>query len=162
MKEVKKKIELKRQEKIEIMLKTTADKSLQEKRKKEINEHHIQMSVKLFKLALANQSNALSKLDEQHTAKLEEIKEKEKEYQQEAQNEYEAKLDALPQVVVELSESIITTKFTLEPGRPQDQGKDVVESKTNELPPTNGMMVNPPGSSTAEAEDSVEVLIAEL
>ncbi|XP_038638637.1 1-phosphatidylinositol 4,5-bisphosphate phosphodiesterase beta-2-like isoform X2 [Scyliorhinus canicula] len=162
MKDVKKKIELKRQEKIETMLKNTADKSLQEKRKKEINEHHIQMSVKLFKLALANQSNALSKLDEQHTAKLEEIKEKEKEYQQEAQNEYEAKLDALPQVVVELSESIITTKFTLEPGRPQDQGKDVVESKTNELPPANGMMVNPSGSATDEAEDGVEVLIAEL
>ncbi|XP_078089381.1 1-phosphatidylinositol 4,5-bisphosphate phosphodiesterase beta-2-like [Mustelus asterias] len=162
MKEVKKKIELKRQEKIETMLKTTTDKSLQEKRKKEINEHHIQMSVKLFKLALANQSNAEGKLQEQHSVKLEEIKEKEKEYQREAQNEYEAKMSALPQVVVELSNSITTTKFTLESERAQNQGKDVVESKANELPPTNGMMENPPCSESKEDEGGLETLIAEL
>ncbi|GCC38796.1 hypothetical protein chiPu_0023234, partial [Chiloscyllium punctatum] len=37
------------------------------------------MSVKLFKLAYVNQTNLESKLEEKYSAKLEEIKEKEKE-----------------------------------------------------------------------------------
>ncbi|XP_067894492.1 1-phosphatidylinositol 4,5-bisphosphate phosphodiesterase beta-2-like [Heterodontus francisci] len=162
MKEVKKRIELKRQEKIEIMLKNTSDKTVQERRKKEVNDHHIQMSVKLFKLALENQSNLESKLEEKQSANLEEIKEKEKEYQQEAQNEYEAKMRALPQVVVELSKSIIATKFTLELEGLRDEGKDMAESKAHEQPPNNEMTENPSHSENNEPEDGLDDLTAEL
>ncbi|XP_043554255.1 1-phosphatidylinositol 4,5-bisphosphate phosphodiesterase beta-2-like isoform X1 [Chiloscyllium plagiosum] len=160
MKEMKKKIELKRQEKIENMLKSTVDKSIQEKRKKEINEHHIQMSVKLFKLAYVNQTNLESKLEEKYSAKLEEIKEKEKEYQQEVHDEYEAKMTALPQLVEELSKLIITSKFTPELERMQSQEKDVEESKALEpLPPTTE---NTSESIANEDEDGPEYLIAVL
>ncbi|XP_067847250.1 1-phosphatidylinositol 4,5-bisphosphate phosphodiesterase beta-2-like isoform X2 [Heptranchias perlo] len=164
LKEAKKKMELKRQEKIETMLKNTVDRAVQERRKKEINEHHIQESVQVFKLVLENQSNLESKLEEKHAANLEEMKEKEKEYQQEAQNEYEAKMTALPQEVVELSKSIISTKFTLELEALRDGGKDLAESKANEPRPplTNTTAENQPHSATNEPTDGLEDLTAEL
>ncbi|XP_051871492.1 1-phosphatidylinositol 4,5-bisphosphate phosphodiesterase beta-2-like [Pristis pectinata] len=158
MKEVKKKLEQKRQEKIETMLKTTADKIVRERRKKEITEHHIQVSVKEFKLTLMHQSKLESKLQEKHAADFEEIKEKEKEYQLEAQNEYEAKMKALPQVISELIKSTLNTKFTQELERLQCEGKDLPETKACELSSTlpDEMTENPVPGVTQQPEDDLQ------
>ncbi|XP_078263180.1 1-phosphatidylinositol 4,5-bisphosphate phosphodiesterase beta-2-like [Rhinoraja longicauda] len=136
MKEVKRKLELKRQEKIETLIKTTADKIVRDRRKKEIIEHHIQVSVKEFKLTLMNQSKNENKLQEKHAADFEEIKEKERQYQLEAQNEYEAKMKALPHETLELIKSILNTKFIHEPERLVYEGKDLAETKPCESSPT--------------------------
>ncbi|XP_072896495.1 1-phosphatidylinositol 4,5-bisphosphate phosphodiesterase beta-2-like [Hemitrygon akajei] len=134
MKEVKKRLEQKRQEKIEAMLKSTADRITRDRRKKEIAEHHIQVSVKEFKQTLMNQSKLEDKLQEKHAADFEQIKEKEKEYHQEVQNECEAKLKALPQ---EISELILNTKFTQELEKLHCEGAvcSPTETRTCELSP---------------------------
>uniref|UniRef100_UPI00398E57B4 1-phosphatidylinositol 4,5-bisphosphate phosphodiesterase beta-2-like n=1 Tax=Pristiophorus japonicus TaxID=55135 RepID=UPI00398E57B4 len=161
MKEVKKKMELKRQDKIENMLKSTVEKTIQERRKKEINEHHIQTSVKYFKLVLENQSSLERNLEEKQAANLEEIKEKEKEYQQEAQNEYEAKMKALPQEMVELSKSIMAAKFIPELEGLQSEGKDPAEPRAHDPPPTEELE-NLLLSATAKPEDDLEDLYSKL
>ncbi|XP_069771600.1 1-phosphatidylinositol 4,5-bisphosphate phosphodiesterase beta-2-like [Narcine bancroftii] len=158
MKEVKKKFDLKQQEKIEKMLKTTADKIVRERRKKEIIEHHIQASVKEFKLTLMNQSKLESKLREKHTADFTEIREKEKEYQLKAQNEYEVKMKALPHDVSELIKSILNTKLSLELETLLCEGKDLGESKAYESPQklTDVMKEDPVLGATQQPKDEPE------
>ncbi|XP_062894034.1 1-phosphatidylinositol 4,5-bisphosphate phosphodiesterase beta-2-like [Mobula hypostoma] len=157
MKEVKKRLEQKRQEKIEVMMKSTADRIVRERRKKEIAEHHIQVSVKEFKQTLMNQSKLESKLQEKHAADFEEIKEKEKEYQLEAQNEYEAKMKALPQ---EISELILNTKFTQEREKLHCEGAVCTPTETRvcELSPTlpDEVTEDPVPGLTQQAMDGLQ------
>ncbi|XP_055497031.1 1-phosphatidylinositol 4,5-bisphosphate phosphodiesterase beta-2-like [Leucoraja erinacea] len=136
MKELKRKLELKRLEKIETMIKTTADKIVRDRRKKEIIELHIQVSVKEFKLALMSQSKNESKLQEKHAGDFEEINEKEKQYQLEAQDEYEANMKALPHEVLELIKSMLNTKFTDDPERVVYEGKDLAGTAPCDSSPT--------------------------
>ncbi|GCC20327.1 hypothetical protein chiPu_0018886 [Chiloscyllium punctatum] len=144
MKEMKKKIELKRQEKIENMLKSTVDKSIQEKKTyvKKANILLAEASLKTFTVWYS-----ISYIVPVQ-------------YQQEVQDEYEAKMTALPQLVEELSKLIITSKFTPELERMQSQEKDVEESKALEpLPPTTESTSE---SIANEDEDGPEYLIAVL
>eukprot|EP00062_Callorhinchus_milii_P020968 gi/632977199/ref/XP_007905216.1/ PREDICTED: 1-phosphatidylinositol 4,5-bisphosphate phosphodiesterase beta-2 [Callorhinchus milii] len=114
IKDLKRRMELKRQEKLENMLRSTSDKLNQERLKKEINNHHIQDVVPVLTMLAENQSSLQKKLEDMHAANLEQLRETEKQYQEEVQSEYETKLLTLPQEVQQTTTTIISACFPCE------------------------------------------------
>ncbi|XP_006831966.1 PREDICTED: 1-phosphatidylinositol 4,5-bisphosphate phosphodiesterase beta-2 [Chrysochloris asiatica] len=100
-KEMKKKLEAKRLERIQAMIKVTSDKMAQERLKREINNSHIQEVVQVIKQMTETLERQQKKLEEKQTACLEQIQEMEKQFQQEALAEYEARMKGLEAEVKE-------------------------------------------------------------
>ncbi|XP_062946273.1 1-phosphatidylinositol 4,5-bisphosphate phosphodiesterase beta-2 isoform X1 [Cynocephalus volans] len=94
-KEMKKKLEAKRLERIQAMTKATTDKMAHERLKREINNSHIQEVVQIIKQMTENLERHQEKLEEKQAACLEQIREMEKQFQQEALAEYEARMKGL-------------------------------------------------------------------
>ncbi|KAB1277972.1 1-phosphatidylinositol 4; 5-bisphosphate phosphodiesterase beta-2 [Camelus dromedarius] len=116
-KEVKKRLEAKRLERIQAMIKVTTDKMAQERLKREINNSHIQEVVQVIKQNLERHQE---KLEEKQAACLEQIREMEKQFQQEALAEYEARMKGLEVDVKELVKASLRACFpSAEEGKPE-------------------------------------------
>ncbi|XP_032759819.1 1-phosphatidylinositol 4,5-bisphosphate phosphodiesterase beta-2 [Rattus rattus] len=100
-KEMKKKLEAKRLERIQAMTKVTTDKVAQERLKREINNSHIQEVVQAVKQMTETLERHQEKLEEKQTACLEQIQAMEKQFQEKALAEYEAKMKGLEAEVKE-------------------------------------------------------------
>lgn len=88
-------------ERIQAMVKVTSDKMAQERLKREINNSHIQEVVQVIKQMTENLERHQEKLEEKQAACLEQIREMEKQFQQEALAEYEARMKGLEAEVKE-------------------------------------------------------------
>ncbi|XP_076983558.1 1-phosphatidylinositol 4,5-bisphosphate phosphodiesterase beta-2 isoform X2 [Tamandua tetradactyla] len=104
-KEMKKKLEAKRLERIQAMIKATPDKMAQERLKREINSSHIQEVVQIIKQMTETLEKHQEKLEEKQVACLEQIREMEKQFRQEALAVYEGKMKGLE---AEVKESVRT------------------------------------------------------
>ncbi|KAL2790373.1 1-phosphatidylinositol 4,5-bisphosphate phosphodiesterase beta-2 isoform 2 [Daubentonia madagascariensis] len=113
-KEMKKKLEAKRLERIQAMTKVTTDKMAQERLKREINNSHIQEVVQVIKQMTENLERHQEKLEEKQVACLEQIREMEKQFQQEALAEYEARMKGLEAEVKESVRACLRTCFSSE------------------------------------------------
>ncbi|XP_059228489.1 1-phosphatidylinositol 4,5-bisphosphate phosphodiesterase beta-2 isoform X1 [Mustela nigripes] len=100
-KEMKKKLEAKRLERIQAMVKVTPDKMAQERLKREINNSHIQEVVQVIKQMTENLEKHQEKLEEKQAACLEQIREMEKQFQQEVLAEYKVRMKGLEAEVKE-------------------------------------------------------------
>ncbi|XP_047594344.1 1-phosphatidylinositol 4,5-bisphosphate phosphodiesterase beta-2 isoform X4 [Lutra lutra] len=100
-KEMKKKLEAKRLERIQAMVKVTPDKMAQERLKREINNSHIQEVVQVIKQMTENLEKHQEKLEEKQAACLEQIRGMEKQFQQEVLAEYEVRMKGLEAEVKE-------------------------------------------------------------
>ncbi|XP_075860357.1 1-phosphatidylinositol 4,5-bisphosphate phosphodiesterase beta-2 isoform X1 [Microcebus murinus] len=113
-KEMKKKLEAKRLERIQAMTKITTDKMAQERLKREINNSHIQEVVQVIKQMTETLERHQEKLEEKQMACLEQIRELEKQFQQEALAEYEARMKGLEAEVKESVRACLRTCFPSE------------------------------------------------
>ncbi|XP_023370084.1 1-phosphatidylinositol 4,5-bisphosphate phosphodiesterase beta-2 isoform X1 [Otolemur garnettii] len=113
-KEMKKKLEAKRLERIQAMTKATTDKMAQERLKREINNSHIQEVVQVIKQMTENLERHQEKLEEKQVACLEQIREMEKQFHQEALAEYEARMKGLEAEVKESVKACLRTCFPSE------------------------------------------------
>ncbi|XP_030415317.1 1-phosphatidylinositol 4,5-bisphosphate phosphodiesterase beta-2 isoform X6 [Gopherus evgoodei] len=113
-KEIKKKLEAKRLDRIQAMTKSTIDKTAQERLKREINNSHIQEVVQMVKLMTEKMTKYLEKLEEKQAGCLEQIKEKESQLQKEALAEYEEKMKILSMEVQDLVRNCVKVCFPLE------------------------------------------------
>nr|XP_055219346.1 1-phosphatidylinositol 4,5-bisphosphate phosphodiesterase beta-2 isoform X9 [Gorilla gorilla gorilla] len=113
-KEMKKKLETKRLERIQGMTKVTTDKMAQERLKREINNSHIQEVVQVIKQMTENLKRHQEKLEEKQAACLEQIREMEKQFQKEALAEYEARMKGLEAEVKEVVRVYLRTCFPSE------------------------------------------------
>ncbi|KAM6134282.1 1-phosphatidylinositol 4,5-bisphosphate phosphodiesterase beta-2 [Phoenicopterus ruber ruber] len=118
IKDIKKKLEAKRVERIQTMMRNTSDKAAQERLKKEINNSHIQEVVQTIKLVTEKTARYQQKLEEKQADNLRTIKEKESQLQQEALAEYEEKLKSLNKEVQEMVKNYTKAGF---PGEPETQ-----------------------------------------
>ncbi|KAG9480994.1 hypothetical protein GDO78_010317, partial [Eleutherodactylus coqui] len=94
-KQMKKKLEMKRMERLEAMSKNTMDKVALERLKKEINNSHIQEVVQVLQMVSDKWSNQQQKLEEKQTEGLQAIKEKGEQMQKDLQQEYLEKVKSL-------------------------------------------------------------------
>uniref|UniRef100_A0A452DUY7 1-phosphatidylinositol 4,5-bisphosphate phosphodiesterase n=1 Tax=Capra hircus TaxID=9925 RepID=A0A452DUY7_CAPHI len=117
-KEMKKKLEAKRLERIQAMMKVTTDKMAQERLKREINNSHIQEVVQVINQMKENLERHQEKLEEKQAACLEQIQEMEKQFQQEAMAEYEVKMKGLE---MEVKESVRTCLRACFPSEEEDK-----------------------------------------
>ncbi|XP_064019631.1 1-phosphatidylinositol 4,5-bisphosphate phosphodiesterase beta-2 isoform X2 [Pogoniulus pusillus] len=164
IKDIRKKLEAKRVERIQTMIRNTSDKAAQERLKKEINNSHIQEVVQTIQLVKEKTERYQQKLEEKQADNLRAIKEKESQLQQEALAEYEEKLKSLNMEVREMVKNYAKAGF---PGVPQTQEEEVqrlpereqgsAEQQKEKAPAAEvsrlkGAMAEPPG-----AEPDVEI-----
>ncbi|XP_055219346.2 1-phosphatidylinositol 4,5-bisphosphate phosphodiesterase beta-2 isoform X8 [Gorilla gorilla gorilla] len=123
-KEMKKKLETKRLERIQGMTKVTTDKMAQERLKREINNSHIQEVVQVIKQMTENLKRHQEKLEEKQAACLEQIREMEKQFQKEALAEYEARMKGLEAEVKEVVRVYLRTCF---PSKAKDKPERACE-----------------------------------
>ncbi|NWX76399.1 PLCB2 phosphodiesterase, partial [Alca torda] len=168
IKDIKKKLEAKRVDRIQTMMRNTSDKAAQERLKKEINNSHIQDVVQTIKLVTEKTARYQQKLEEKQADNLRTIKEKESQLQQEALAEYEEKLRSLNMEVQEMVKNYAKAGF---PGEPETQKEAVqsvpegeqgsaeqLEEKTPvaEVPRLTTALPEPPGAETdVEIEESI-------
>ncbi|KAM8783939.1 1-phosphatidylinositol 4,5-bisphosphate phosphodiesterase beta-2 isoform 3-T3 [Rhynchonycteris naso] len=130
-KEMKKKLEAKRLERIQAMIKITTDKMAQQRLKREINNSHIQEVVQVIQQMKESLERYRKKLEEKQAACLEQIREMEKQFQQEALTEYEARMKGLEAVVKESVRTCLRTCFPSEaedkPERPCGASRELCE-----------------------------------
>ncbi|NXL62040.1 PLCB2 phosphodiesterase, partial [Chordeiles acutipennis] len=124
IKDIKKKMEAKRVERIQTMMRNTSDKAAQERLKKEINNSHIQEVVQTIQRVTEKTARYQQKLEEKQADNLRIIKEKESQLQQEALAEYEEKLKNLNMEVQEMVKNYVKAGF---PGEPETQ-REAVQS----------------------------------
>ncbi|NWS44323.1 PLCB2 phosphodiesterase, partial [Probosciger aterrimus] len=129
IKDIKKRLEAKRVERIQAMMRNTSDKAAQERLKKEINNSHIQEVVQTIKLVTEKTARYQQKLEEKQADNLRTIKEKASQLQQEAQAEYEEKLKSLNMEVQEMVKSYVKAGFPGEPETPKEPGHSVPEGE---------------------------------
>ncbi|XP_053922696.1 1-phosphatidylinositol 4,5-bisphosphate phosphodiesterase beta-2 isoform X2 [Cuculus canorus] len=168
IKDIKKKLEAKRVDRIQAVMRSTSNKAAQERLKKEINNSHIQEVVQTIKLVTEKTDRYQQKLEEKQAENLRAIKEKESQLQQEALVEYEEKLKRLSMEVQEMVKNYARGSF---PGEPEAQ-KDAVQSiPEGEQGPTDQLeekilvaevsrltftVPGPPGAETdVEIEESI-------
>uniref|UniRef100_G1PB22 1-phosphatidylinositol 4,5-bisphosphate phosphodiesterase n=2 Tax=Myotis TaxID=9434 RepID=G1PB22_MYOLU len=137
-KEMKKKLEAKRLERIQAMVKVTADKMAQERLKKEINNSHIQEVVQVINQMTESLERHQEKLEEKQAACLEQIRELEKQLQQEVLAEYEARMKGLE---TEVKESVRTCLRTYFPAEAEDKPERSCEA-SRELCEQDSLTVN--------------------
>ncbi|XP_072193486.1 1-phosphatidylinositol 4,5-bisphosphate phosphodiesterase beta-2 [Excalfactoria chinensis] len=111
IKDIKKKLEAKRLDRIQVMMRSTSDKAAQERLKKEINSSHIQEVVQTIKLLTEKAARYQQKLEEKQAENLRAIQEKEGQLQQEAAAEYEVKLKSLTVEVQEMVKNYVKEVF---------------------------------------------------
>ncbi|XP_019500399.1 PREDICTED: LOW QUALITY PROTEIN: 1-phosphatidylinositol 4,5-bisphosphate phosphodiesterase beta-2 [Hipposideros armiger] len=124
-KEMKKKLEAKRLERIQAMIKVTTDKMAQERLKREINNSHIQEVVQVIKQMTESLERHQEKLEEKQAACLEQIREMEKQFQQEALTEYEVRMKGLE---AEVKESVRTCLRACFPSEAEDKPERTCEA----------------------------------
>ncbi|XP_059560905.1 1-phosphatidylinositol 4,5-bisphosphate phosphodiesterase beta-2 [Myotis daubentonii] len=137
-KEMKKKLEAKRLERIQAMVKVTADKMAQERLKKEINNSHIQEVVQAINQMTESLERHQEKLEEKQAACLEQIRELEKQLQQEVLAEYEARMKGLE---TEVKESVRTCLRAYFPAEAEDKPERSCEA-SRELCEQDSLTVN--------------------
>nr|XP_017523223.2 1-phosphatidylinositol 4,5-bisphosphate phosphodiesterase beta-2 isoform X3 [Manis javanica] len=126
-KEMKKKLEAKRLERIQAMIKVTTDKMAQERLKREINNSHIQEVVQVIKQMTGNLEKHQERLEEKQAACLEQIREMEKQFQQEALTEYEARMKVLEGEVKESVRACFPSEAKDKPERPSGASRELCE-----------------------------------
>ncbi|KAF7464016.1 1-phosphatidylinositol 4,5-bisphosphate phosphodiesterase beta-2 isoform X1 [Marmota monax] len=124
-KEMKKKLEAKRLERIQAMTKASSDKMAQERLKREINNSHIQEVVQTIKQMTDTLERHQEKLEEKQAACLEQIQDMEKRFQQEALAEYEARMKGLE---AEVKESVRACLRACVPSEAEDKPERVCEA----------------------------------
>uniref|UniRef100_A0A8D2B249 1-phosphatidylinositol 4,5-bisphosphate phosphodiesterase n=1 Tax=Sciurus vulgaris TaxID=55149 RepID=A0A8D2B249_SCIVU len=124
-KEMKKKLEAKRLERIQAMTKVASDKMAQERMKREINNSHIQEVVQAIKQMTDTLERHQEKLEEKQAACLEQIQDMEKRFQQEALAEYEARMKGLE---AEVKESVRACLRACIPSEAEDKPERACEA----------------------------------
>ncbi|KYO28337.1 1-phosphatidylinositol 4,5-bisphosphate phosphodiesterase beta-2 [Alligator mississippiensis] len=115
IKEMKKKLEAKRLDRVQTKIRSTSDKAAQERLKKEINNSHIQEVVQIIKLMTGKAAVLQQKLEKKQADCLQKIKEKESQLQQEALAEYKEKMKTLNMEVQDMVKNCLKVCFPLEP-----------------------------------------------
>ncbi|NXU49621.1 PLCB2 phosphodiesterase, partial [Turnix velox] len=167
IKDIKKKLEAKRVERIQAMMRNTSDKAAQERLKKEINNSHIQEVVQTIKLVTEKTARYQQKLEEKQADNLRTIKEKESQLQQEALAEYKEKLRRLSLEVQELVKNYTKTGLPKEPETQMETGQSIPgrqqgsaeqlkdQSSTAEVSGLRAPLLEPLGAETdGEIEES--------
>ncbi|NXS84252.1 PLCB2 phosphodiesterase, partial [Erpornis zantholeuca] len=129
IKDIKKRMEAKRMERVQAMLKNTSDKAAQERLKKEINNSHIQEVVQTVKRVTEKTGRFQQKLEEKQAASLQSIKERESQLQQQVQVEYEEKLRTLNMEVQEMVKNYTKASFPGEPQTGKEAGRSIPEGE---------------------------------
>ncbi|NXF33480.1 PLCB2 phosphodiesterase, partial [Nyctibius bracteatus] len=129
IKDIKKKLEAKRVDRIQTMMRNTSDKAAQERLKKEINNAHIQEVVQTIQLVTEKTARCQQKLEEKQADNLRTIKEKESQLQREALAEYEEKLKSLAMEVQEMVKNYTKAGFPGEPEPLKEAGQSVPEGQ---------------------------------
>lgn len=146
IKDVKKKLEAKRLERIQVMMRSTNDKAAQERLKKEINNSHIQEVVQTIKLLTEKTARYQQKLEEKQAENLRAIQEKEGQLQQEAAAEYEEKLRGLTVEVQEMVKNCVKEVF---PDGPEIQKEAVLSIPVEEQSSTKQLEEKIPGAEVS-------------
>uniref|UniRef100_A0A8B9GC98 1-phosphatidylinositol 4,5-bisphosphate phosphodiesterase n=1 Tax=Amazona collaria TaxID=241587 RepID=A0A8B9GC98_9PSIT len=134
IKDIKKRLEAKRVERIQTMMRNTSDKAAQERLKKEINNSHIQEVVQTIKLVTEKTARYQQKLEEKQADNLRTIKEKASQLQQQAQAEYEEKLKSLNTEVQEMVKNYAKAGFPGEQETPKEPVQSVPEGEHGSTP----------------------------
>ncbi|XP_075699613.1 1-phosphatidylinositol 4,5-bisphosphate phosphodiesterase beta-2 [Rhinoderma darwinii] len=113
-KQMKKKLEMKRTERLEAMSKNTMDKAAQERLKKEINNSHIQEVVQVLQMVNDKWSNQQQKLEEKQNEGLQTIKDKGEQTQKDLRKEYQEKLKSLELEIPDLVHDCMVPCFPSE------------------------------------------------
>ncbi|XP_052551315.1 1-phosphatidylinositol 4,5-bisphosphate phosphodiesterase beta-2 isoform X1 [Tympanuchus pallidicinctus] len=143
IKDIKKKLEVKRVDRIQVMMKSTSDKAAQERLKKEINNSHIQEVVQTIKLLTEKTARYQQRLEEKQAENLRAIQEKEGQLQQEALAEYEEKLKTL---TVEVQETVKNYVKEIFPDGPKIQEEAVLSIPVEEQGSTKQLEEKVPGA----------------
>ncbi|NWW59536.1 PLCB2 phosphodiesterase, partial [Ifrita kowaldi] len=136
IKDIKKRMEAKRMERVQAMLRNTSDKAAQERLKKEINNSHIQEVVQTVKRVTEKTGRFQQKLEEKQAASLQSIKERESQLQQQVRVEYEEKLRVLNMEVQEMVKNYTKASFPAESQTGMEAGQSTSEGEqgsTNQL-----------------------------
>ncbi|NWR35023.1 PLCB2 phosphodiesterase, partial [Tachuris rubrigastra] len=130
IKNIKKRLEARRVERIQALLRNTSDKAAQERcgSKKEINNSHIQEVVQTIKRVTERTRRLQQKLEEKQVEQLRCIRETESQLQQQALTEYEEKVRALHTEVQEAMKNYTKATFPAEPQTGQ-AGRSVPEGE---------------------------------
>nr|XP_056707063.1 1-phosphatidylinositol 4,5-bisphosphate phosphodiesterase beta-2 [Euleptes europaea] len=159
-KELKKKLEAKRLDRIQAVAKNTSDKSAQERLKREINSTHIQEVVQMIKQLTEKQARYQQVLETKQTDCLEKIKEKEVQLQQEALAEFEEKMKVLSAEVQDLAKNCVKVCFPLEAETAKEETLNAANEE-NEKPktqlPENNQMLESAKLETQMAEKDLEL-----
>ncbi|KAM9557358.1 1-phosphatidylinositol 4,5-bisphosphate phosphodiesterase beta-2 isoform 1-T1 [Guaruba guarouba] len=134
IKDIKKRLEAKRVERIQTMMRNTSEKAAQERLKKEINNSHIQEVVQTIKLVTEKTARYQQRLEEKQADNLRTIKEKESQLQQQAQAEYEEKLKSLKMEVQEMVKNYVKAGFPGEQETPKEPVQGVPEGEQGSTP----------------------------
>ncbi|XP_049640964.1 1-phosphatidylinositol 4,5-bisphosphate phosphodiesterase beta-2 [Suncus etruscus] len=126
-KAMKKKLEAKRLERIQAMVKITSDKMAQERLKREINNSHIQEVVQVLKQMTVNLERHQEQLEEKQAACLEQIQELENQFQKEALAEYTARMESLEAEVKESLRTCFPSETDALSGRPRRTSPELME-----------------------------------
>ncbi|XP_069713067.1 1-phosphatidylinositol 4,5-bisphosphate phosphodiesterase beta-2-like [Phaenicophaeus curvirostris] len=129
IKDIKKKLEAKRVDRVQAVMRSTSDKAAQERLKKEINNSHIQEVVQTIKLVTEKTARCQQKLEEKQAENLRAIKEKEGQLQQDALAEYKEKLKRLSVEVQEMVKSYARGGFPGEPETRKEAAQSVPEGE---------------------------------
>ncbi|NXS30294.1 PLCB2 phosphodiesterase, partial [Pomatostomus ruficeps] len=129
IKDIKKRMEAKRVERVQAMLRNTSDKAAQERLKKEINNSHIQEVVQTIKRVTEKTRRFQQRLEEKQAASLQSIKERESQLQQQVQAEYEEKLRALNMEVQEMVKNYTKASVPGEPHTGKEAGRSIPEGE---------------------------------
>ncbi|NWU86900.1 PLCB2 phosphodiesterase, partial [Onychorhynchus coronatus] len=128
IKDIKKRLEARRVERIHALLRNTSDKAAQERSKKEINNSHIQEVVQTIKRVTEKMHRLQQKLEEKQAERLRSIREMESQLQQQALAEYEEKVRALNMEVQEMVKNCTKAGFLAQP-HPGQAGGSVPEGE---------------------------------
>ncbi|KAJ7398574.1 1-phosphatidylinositol 4,5-bisphosphate phosphodiesterase beta-2 [Pitangus sulphuratus] len=134
IKDIKKRLEARRVERIQALLRNTSDKAAQERLKKEINNSHIQEVVQTIKRVTEKTRRLQQTLEEKQAERLRSIKETESQLQQQALAEYEEKVRALNTEVQEMVKNYTKATFPTEPQTGQ-AGRSVPEGEQSSPDP---------------------------
>ncbi|NXB97731.1 PLCB2 phosphodiesterase, partial [Orthonyx spaldingii] len=146
IKDMKKRMEAKRVERVQAMLRNTSDKAAQERLKKEINNSHIQEAVQTIKRMTEKTRRLQQKLEEKQAASLQSIKERGSQLQQQVQVEYEEKLRALNVEVQEMVKNYTKASF---PGETQTGKEAGWSTPEGEQGPADQLEANEPGAEVS-------------
>ncbi|XP_063803585.1 1-phosphatidylinositol 4,5-bisphosphate phosphodiesterase beta-2 [Pseudophryne corroboree] len=113
-KQMKKKLEMKRVERLEAVSKNTMDKAAQERLKKEINNSHIQEVVQVLQMVSDKWNNHQQKLEEKQSEGLQRIREKGEQTLKDLQQEYQGKLKSVELEISELVHDCMAPWFPTE------------------------------------------------